>query len=322
MLDWLASPIWGAISVFVAVAGMVTPLAYRSWKNKKLLGTQAKGAAQVPPPSEAYALVNRFVSIFKAHGIERIQIPRFLGEESGLTIAHMGDDEKLLNTLSEKVLNDTCDRFGIARDWLDGKSCPIYPRRYYDKNLEGFIDFLEKLRVDHDEVQCCVVKSEKDTLSKDGGDLTIVIVLRGKLCDWGEHEHETIWRYYPLNDTLYWGYKRTRVQIKAMVLAAWQFGVYVQGLTAPEKEINALVEGEIYPGPLLEVARRRRWQPDAYIFAEGESCLVEDGAEAVAVRKEMERVGWMEYLTNKTGPLRLPSNGFRSRSPIDKAIPV
>ena len=311
MFEWLASPIWGGISALVAIAGMVSTLVYRTWKRKKLLGTKAKTNIQAPPPSEAYALVNRVVSTFKAHGIERIQIPRFLGEESGITIAHMGDDEKLLHAFSEKVLNDICFRFGIARDWLDGKDCPIYPRRFYDKDLKGFIDFLEKIRADHDEVQCYVVKSEKDTLRKDGGDLTIAFVLRGKLCDWGEHQYEAIWRYYPLNDTLYWGYERTRVQIKAMVLAAWQFGIHVQGRTASEDDVNALVEGEVFPGILLEATRGRIWQPDAYIFADGESCLVEDGAEALAVRKEMERLGWMEYLTKKTGQLRIPNNGFK-----------
>jgi hypothetical protein len=306
MFEWLASPIWGGIGVFVAIASMLSPRAYRAWKRRKRVDSKAEGAIPVPPPSEAYALVNRFVSIYKAHGIERIQVPRFLGEESGLTIAHMGDDEKLLHALSEKTLNDTCARFGVVRDWLDGKPCSIYPRRWYDKSLKGFIDFLERIHAEHDVVEGLAVKCENDNLQHDGRDLPVAFVFRGKLSDWGEQGSESIWRYYPLNDTLFWGYVRTRIQMKAMVLAAWQFGIIIHGCVSAEKNVEDLVEGKVFPGPLLEGTWWAAWHPDAYIFAEGESALVKDGAEALAVRKEMERLGWMDYLVEKTGPLRFP----------------
>ena len=306
MIEWLASPIWGGISVFVAIAGMLSPLAYRAWKKRKRDDAKSEDSIPVPPPNEAYALVNRFVSIFKAHGIEKIQIPRFLGEESGLTIAHMGDDDKLLHALSEKILNETCVRFGVVRDWLDGKPCPIYPQRWYDKNLKGFIDFLERIKTEHDVVEGFAVKCENDKLQYDGKDLPVAFAFRGILCDWGGEGNESIWRYYPLNDILFWGYVRTRIQIKAMVLAAWQFGIHINGCVSPEKTVKGLVEGEVFPGPLLEKTWRAAWHPDAYIFTEGESALVEDGAEALAVRKEMERLGWMAYLVEKTGPLNIP----------------
>jgi hypothetical protein len=126
------------------------------------------------------------------------------------------------------------------------------------------------------------------------------------LADWGENGDEPIWRYYPLNDTLFWGYPRTRIQIKAMVLASWQFGIHINGCVSSVKNVKDLVEGEVFPGPLLERTWWAAWSPDAYIFAEGESALVEDGAEALDVRKEMERLGWMDYLVEKTGPLNTP----------------
>ena len=184
--------------MLVTLAICVGERIYQKSKKLKAELLETKLDGTIPPPSEAYELVNRFVSIFKAHGIERIQIPRFLGDESGLTFGHMGDDEKLLHALSDKILNDTCTRFGLMRNWLDGKSCPIYPGRWFDKNLKGFIDFLECLLAEHDRVEAFVIKCTNDELQKDGPDLPVVFVLRGRLDHWGEAGDESLWRYYPL----------------------------------------------------------------------------------------------------------------------------
>lgn len=306
MFDWLGNPVWGGIGVLGPLLGWACLRGYGVWKKNRRAAKNATGSTTVPPPSEAYACVNRFVSIFKAHDIERIQIPRFLGEDSGLAISHMGDDSKLLNNLSEKILNDTCSRFGISRDWLDGKQCTIYPQRWYDKNLKKFIDFLEQIKQEHDWVQGYVVKCNADKLKQDGPNLPIAFIFRGTLSDWGE-QGDSVWRYYPLNDIFYWGYERTRFQIKAMVLAAWQFDIIINGCVTSEENVKALLEGEVFPSRVLYDSRSAAWHPDAYIFSNGESQLVEDGADALAMRQEMERLGWMTYLIDKTGPIKFPN---------------
>lgn len=94
-------------------------------------------------------------------------------------------------------------RFGLMRNWLDGKSGPIHPGRWYDKNLKGFIDFLESLLAEHDRVEAFVIKCPNDKLQKDGSYLPIVFVLRGRVDHWGEADEESIWKYYPLADTLF-----------------------------------------------------------------------------------------------------------------------
>jgi len=297
-MEWLAS-------FFTVVSGI-----YAGWLFLKKIRTKDHDGAntQVKPDStsEVYALVERFVEIYKAHGIERTQIPRFLGEGGGLTLSDVSNNEKLLHALSEKVIEDTCFRFGVSREWLDGKDVPIWPCLYYDKNLKGFIDFLESLRADFDYIEGFAIKCEKDKLKKDGADYPIALVFRGRIDHWGHPGEESIWRYYPLQGTQYWSYDRTRIQIKAMVLTAWQFNIHIGGSELPQAQVEELIEGNIFPGPLLDHLSRVAWHPDDYIFANGESACAKDVAEAQKMYEEMERLGWLDYLIDKTGPVPRP----------------
>lgn len=298
-MEWLAS--------FVTVVGGLFGL-WRFLKRRTSSANHENFKVQTKPDStrEVYAFVERFVAIYKAHGIERTQIPRFLGEEGGLTLADVSTDEKLLHALSEKVIEDTCFRFGISREWLDGKDVPIWPCLFYDKNLKGFIDFLETLKAEFDCVEGFAIKCEKDKLKKNDGDYPIALVFRGRIDHWGHPGEESIWRYYPQNDTLYWSYERTRIQMKAMVLAAWQFNIHIGGSELPQAQVEALIEGNIFPGPLLDHLSRVAWHPDDYIFANGESACAKDIAEAQKMYEEMERLGWLDYLIEKTGPVPRP----------------
>ncbi|TAL17828.1 hypothetical protein EPN96_03485 [bacterium] len=300
MFEWLSNSKWTGISALAGIAAI-----YFESKRRKLHIKKASTPSLALPKSEAHELVGRFVAIYKAHGIERMQIPRFLGDNYGLKIAHLETDEKLMHEISDTILNYTCSSFGITRNWLDGVKSEIYPYKYYDKNLRGFIDFLESIKAEHGEIQAFVIKCESDRLQKDESRFHVAFVFRGLLYHWDDIGEKSIWRYYPLNDTLCWGYTRTRIQIKAMVLVLWQFNIHPFGCVLPEKDVNNLVEGLVFPEPLIP-SHWVAWYPDDYIFAEGESCQVADGKEALAVREEMERMGWMKYLIEKTGPLRVP----------------
>jgi len=306
MFELLADPVWGGIGTIVSIAVMVSSWLFRKKKKAQSFPDVKVANLQPSEQREVYSLVQRFVQIYKSHGIERTQIPRFIGEETGLTLADVSTDEKLLHALSEKVIKDTCSRFGISREWLDGKDVSIWPCLYYDKNLKGFIDFLEILTAEFDYVEGFAIKCEKDKLKKDDGSYPVALVFRGKIDHWGGSGEESIWRYYPLNDTLYWSYDRTQIQIKAMALTAWQFNIHMGGCELPQAQVEALIEGVIFPGPLLECLSRVSWHPDDYIFAKGESACAKDVPGAQSMYDEMERRGWLNYLIEKTGPVPRP----------------
>ncbi|WP_432822090.1 hypothetical protein [Trichloromonas sp.] len=293
-MEWLAS-------LFTVIGGVYGTWRFIKHRIHKESTSDQKQQTKDDFPCDVYALVGRFVEIYKAHGIERTQIPRFLGEDGGVVLADVSTDERLLHALSEKVLKCTCSKFGISREWLDGKDVPIYPRIWYDKNMKGFIDFLEGLKAEFDEVEFFAIKCEKDSLQKNKERFPIAFVCRGKLDHWGSLGEESIWRHYPLNDTLYWGYDRTRFQMKAMALVAWQFEIPMFGSELPQTDVEKIIQGEVFPGPYLENLFRGAWHLDDYIFANGESVCAKDVADAQKLYEVMKRLGWMDYLVKKTG---------------------
>lgn len=307
MFEWLADPVWGGIgTLFTIVTGAI------AWFRNKRKKAIADNKASLPEPkaiehNEVHGLVQRFVEIYQAHGIKRTQIPRLLGEEFGLTLDAVSTDEKLLAALNENLINKTCEVFGISREWLDGKDVPIYPYRWFDKNLNAFIDFLASLKQEEKRLQCLFVKCPQDKLGKGDERWPIAVVIRQEIDHWGHFSEDSIWRYYPLNDQYYfWGYERTRLQLKAMALIAWQFGIYTGGCQLPPKDIEAMVEGSVFPNPLFKYLNHVAWHPEDYIFVKGESCAVADQEEAKAVREFMVKHGIMEKLISLTGPLKIP----------------
>ncbi len=296
------------LTTITAILGIIKDLFkggsfVKNWLDKR----KNKGEA-VSEGDDVLGVAQRFVKIYKAHGIERTQIPRLLGQEAGFNLADVSKDENLIRALDENIINKTCEVFGVRREWLDGKDIPIYPYLWFDKDMEGFIHFIVELKQKHREVKGFVIKCPKDKLKKKEIDYPIAMVFRGKIDHWGHFSEESIWRYYPLSDQYYfWGYERTRLQLKAMVLIAWQFGIHVGGCQLPQKDIEDLVAGTVFPGPLLGHLSYVAWHPDDYIFANGESGKVADHAEALMARTYLEKCGGMDKLVSLTGSLKIPN---------------
>ncbi|WP_029918474.1 hypothetical protein [Pelobacter seleniigenes] len=279
----------------------------------KLRGKDSAGSVNKPEvkvPNEVFGLVQRFVDIYKAHGIERTQIPRFLGEDGGLTLVDVSTDEKLLYALNEKLLQATCDQFGVQREWLDGKDVPIYPYLWHGHDLPAYIDFLLELKKTGCAIQGFGIKRQEDKLRKSSGKygedydpFFIALLFRVKLDHWGDHSQDSIWRYYPLCDQIYWGYEKTRMQLKAKILIADILGVYFKGCVMEEHEIEGIMEGRIFPGPLMEHRSHVGWHPEDYIYTEEESRAVADSEEALKVREWMLHNGWRKKLEEIVGPI-------------------
>lgn len=77
---------------FAALIAVVGGL-YGCWRFIVRLYRAHKGETK---KNEAYALVERFILFFNAHGISRTQIPLFVGEQY-LTLSDISADEKLLH---------------------------------------------------------------------------------------------------------------------------------------------------------------------------------------------------------------------------------
>ena len=254
---------------------------------------------QPPTKNEVYQLVDRFVSIFNAHGIERTQIPRFLGEQY-LTLADVSSDAKLLHELNEAVLGAACDRFGVQREWLDGKDAPIYPRLFFYKDMDRYIDFLSEVTSKYEDVSGFAFKSPEDDLKNSGKRFPIALIFRAVVGSLGE---EPIYKYFIIGDEWPWEYPRTRIQFKAMVFAAFKFKAYIMAYDLPEDEINRLLWGQTFPGPVLDNLHHVTWHPDDYVFTSDESSVAKDPEEAAELRKLIKQSEWVKKLEAATGPI-------------------
>ena len=261
MLEFLSNPQWAGIAGIVAIIGL-----FLQYGRKKIRSPARENEKQFN--YEVNDLAERFLLVYKAHGIEHAQIPKFVKKAGELSLADLSSNSALLKALDENLLSDTCTHFGIQREWLDGGNVPIYPRIYFDKQLREYIHFLSRLKKEHSQVNGFAIKCPEDRLQKDEPDYDIALLFRGNIENWNSLDEEPIWRYYPIADYNFWGYQRTRLQLKAMIHIAFLFGIFIHGYQMTQEEIRRIREGKNFPEPLLENRSYAAWHPDEYIFCE------------------------------------------------------
>lgn len=220
---------------------------------------------------EVNGLAERFLHIYKSHNISHAEIPNFIRERSKLSLADLSSNSNILQALNEEILSATCKQFGVRLDWLNGKDISIYPSLYFDKQLEKYIEFLNQLRQKHISLEAFALKCPEDKLVSNEPDFDIGLMFRGNIDDWCQGNGEPIWRYYPLQDYNYWGYTRTRIQLKTMIYIAYLFDISMFGCQMTKDEIKAIREGKLFPEPLLADKSYVAWRPDDYVFCDVES---------------------------------------------------
>ncbi len=284
MLDFLSNPQWTGIAAIATIVSVVVGLLFQ--RRQKQAATQ-KNKKQFH--YEVNDLAEKFLLVYKTHGIEHAQIPQFVKKAGELSLADLSSNTALLKALDENFLSATCTHFGIQREWMDGGNVPIYPRIYFDKQLKEYIHFLSRLKKEHSQVNGFAIKCPEDRLQKDEPNYDIALLFRGNVKNLINVDQEPIWRYYPIEDENYWGYQRTRLQLKAMIHIAFLFDIFIHGYQMTQEEIRRIREGKIFPEPLLENRSYVAWHPDEYIFCEIGNFQPHDMEEAQHVRNMIHR---------------------------------
>ena len=277
-MGWLTIPSWQGISGIVAIATLIVTLVPYFRRKQR----QKNHAAEV---------VERFVYLFKAHGIERTQIPRFLSEDSGITVADVSTDERLLHVLDEKTLNAVCDKFGVRRRWLDGADKQVYDLLYHCKDLPEYLSFIKTITGKHPDEFCFLYAYKPgDTstdLFKSRPDISLVFAE-----PIAEIDQQTIYRYYPLSCPLPWGNTEARFNLYAFFTLAFStHGLVLKGHDVSSKFITELAEGKIIP----EVMKIKGiWHPDEYAFSAISHEMPMDSHEIDEFWKYINKKGWLK----------------------------
>jgi len=208
----------------------------RNWLKKRKSQPE-----DVASGDNVLALAQRLVQIYKAHGVERTQIPRFLGNEFGLTLPDVSTDEKLLHALNENIINKTCDLFGIRREWLDGAELKIHPTHDFYKQPQEFSDFIESLLANNPNGEIMGVLLAPNERDWQAPALLILQETVGGIGD------KPIYRYHLCNNWSF-TYWKARAYLTACVAIACKRKVYIHGLYIPKKEIDQLASGNVLLG--------------------------------------------------------------------------
>lgn len=276
MMEFLSNPQWAGIAGIVAIVGLFLQ---HGRKKAKTVTKEAEKQFHY----EVNGLAERYLLVYKSHNIEHAQIPKVVKNTSGLSFADLSSNTALLKALNDTILSKTCAQFGIQREWLEGGNVPIYSSLCFDKQLREYIHFLTRLSTVHSHIQGFAIKCPEDQLKKDGPDYDIALLFRGDIGDWSQGDGEPLWRYYPLEDHNFWGYQRTRLQLKAMIHIANLFHVFISGCQMTQDEIKQVREGTIFPGPMMKERSQVAWHPDEYTFCEIDTFQPHDIEEAEQV---------------------------------------
>lgn len=302
-MEWLADPVWGGISGIVALIAILTPLFFKLISYKRKKNTQKKESEDIATRDDVNNVVERFIHVFKSHGLERTQIPRFLTNEYEITLKDISTDTNIIKVIHGNLLKGICNRFGVRPEWLDGAEDTIYPIRCFDKQPLEFIDFLSDLQDKFQNVEGFFLKDVNDELQKGDDRHPIATVFRVPITKPFEFGEDPIYRYYPLFDYYFWGYKRARLQLKAYTLIAWQFNIHIFGCNLEKNLIERIIEGLEFPGPHIQKAFKTAWYPDEYIFTNQESLASKDPEEALKAREYLSHTKWIEKIEELAGPI-------------------
>lgn len=88
------------------------------------------------PPSVGL-VADRFLQVFREHGVEASQIPRLLHQ---IRLDDLKSEQSLLAVLDHGILNQTAELFGVRLEWLEGVDDTIYEYHSCYKEPEIFFE--------------------------------------------------------------------------------------------------------------------------------------------------------------------------------------
>ncbi|MGE7811745.1 toll/interleukin-1 receptor domain-containing protein [Lysinibacillus capsici] len=237
-------------------------------------------------------VIDRFIKIYEEHGIQQNQIPNFIDSKFRLELKDFKNNESILQVLDNDLIEWTCKKFGVKREWIDGTSNEIYGRFDYYKQVEAFIDDICELNKDEKEVEIYAFK--KGELYRDDENQDVILLIRYPI---GKINSKKVYRYIPVRTYWRWGYWRSRYQIKAIFYICSKLGIFINGYDL--KERREIADGTIFPEELLnKIPLTYTWYPEDYIDLISQNVQAKEIDETEKVKEYIKKERYIEYLNN------------------------
>jgi hypothetical protein len=214
-------------------------------------------------PDPATQMGQRFLDLFRAHGVQPVQIQRLLPQ---VTPDRVTSPEALLPLLTNETLTQAADLFGIQREWLEGTTDRIYPSLTCYKQPELFFQDLAAIRASRGTDRVQVIYSHRGLGGKDLPRQLALILAE----ETGQVGDETICRYRVYTESWFWDHPPCRLQLKAMArLVFLTRHIVVPMVAAPDEVVTAVTEGKRFVHDLLRYSASSQLNLEDFALAEG-----------------------------------------------------
>lgn len=241
---------------------------------RKILGGRSSAEASRP----VVTVAERFLEVFRAHGVESSQIPRLLPQ---VTLADLQTPDRLLAVLNPATLDQAAGLFGIRVEWLEGRDDEIYPCLVTGKEPQILLRHLAAILPSHrDDLDfpLRVLTSAERLCWKRDELQELVPVLVEPIATLGE---STVCRYHVYCDGFTWDHEPARVELKAIARIAYKaLGKPIPLYLVTRQELEEVMERRRFPRDFVE--RPRLTNPSLEDYAES--------VEVSVVAKEWEEL--------------------------------
>jgi len=221
--------------------------------------------AKLAQPDESILVAERYLKLFREHGILVSEIPRFVPQ---LSLEKLQSAETLLPALTGELLDQAAGLFLARRDWLDGRTEDIYETHLSYKAPKEFFDQVADLESPHFDsvVAFCNVEALN---GRDEREQRLALVLREPITRLGDTE---VYRYRVFGDQWNWGYWKCRIQLKAMARVLHQLSsIVIPIFRVPTQVVEAIEEGRCIPHRHLQGQRPPDTHLEDYALSKRES---------------------------------------------------
>ncbi len=219
-------------------------------------------ASQHTDATELDTVVTRFFQLFKAHGIDVIDIPKYLPSKQ-LKTSDLKHNEKIIDYLTDEVLDELSCTFNIEKNWLKGADDLAHSNaNTFYKNFSAITSELTKLSI----LGTGVRDLELYLITPPEITLESLNICRKKEIRHPEHEVCVVIKHkklindnyvdtYQLWDTLPWGYELSRYYLKSLMYFCDQASIYISGQRVPRDIFNNASSGKALLSEVFDISQ-------------------------------------------------------------------
>ena len=197
-------------------------------------------------------VAQRFLQAFHDHGVQPAQIPRLL---PAIKLDYLKSEDALLAALTPEILDQTARLFGIRVEWLEGVDDEIYEYLACYKRPAVLLEHLADVVGGEDvglSFPLRVFSTTKKLDYNDDSQQQLAPVIVQKIAELGE---DRIYRYHIYRDGFDWGYRPSRIELKAIArIVDKKLHTPVPLFVISEKEMRGVLDGKLVPTNLFRGA--------------------------------------------------------------------